>query len=218
MISFYLGCGHCKRAKPEFTEAANVFKDDPRVALAAVDCTKHSAICSVYEVKGYPTIKYFSYLKTHADYSSGRTANEFVTFLKNPEESMNSKPVAEPFGSFPGVEYIIVLNDDNFEEEIKRYQRILIMFYAPWCGHCKSMKPDFADAARKVSNTSEDRFAVIDCSVNSQTTEKYKIKGFPTILLFEDGEQTKTYEGPRKADNFVQFLKGNDINQLKEEL
>lgn len=69
----FLGCGHCKKAKPEFAAAAEKFKDDPRVELAAVDCTKHSAVCSVYSVKGYPTIKYFSYLKTVRDYDGGRT-------------------------------------------------------------------------------------------------------------------------------------------------
>lgn len=68
-----LGCGHCKKAKPEFKTAAETFKDDPRVELAAVDCTRHSSLCSSYSVSGYPTIKYFSYLKTQREYSGGRT-------------------------------------------------------------------------------------------------------------------------------------------------
>lgn len=66
-------CGHCKKAKPEFDTAAEYFKEDPRVELAAVDCTRHSSLCAAYSVKGYPTIKYFSYLKTMRDYSGGRT-------------------------------------------------------------------------------------------------------------------------------------------------
>lgn len=55
------GCGHCKRAKPEFTEAAEEMKDEDRVLWGAVDCTKHSSLCSQYHVKGYPTIKIFTY-------------------------------------------------------------------------------------------------------------------------------------------------------------
>jgi hypothetical protein len=76
-----------KRTKPEFNKAAEVFKDDPRVELAAVDCTRHSPLCSAYEVRGYPTIKYFSYLKTVKDYSGGRLEADLVKFLKNPTPS-----------------------------------------------------------------------------------------------------------------------------------
>ena len=52
-------CGHCKRAKPEVAAAADHFADDPKVELAAVDCTQSSDTCSQYGVKGYPTFKYF---------------------------------------------------------------------------------------------------------------------------------------------------------------
>lgn len=73
MNKFFLGCGHCQKAKPEFTKAAEKFKDDPKVEFAAVDCTSQSALCSANEVRGYPTIKYFSYYKTIKNYNGGRT-------------------------------------------------------------------------------------------------------------------------------------------------
>lgn len=95
-VFFLEGCGHCKRAKPQFNKAADYFKDDPRIGLAAVDCTKHNAVCSVYSVKGFPTIKYFSYLKTVREYNGGRTVSNpetkhliqavdcsFIQFLSN---------------------------------------------------------------------------------------------------------------------------------------
>lgn len=60
--------------KPEFTKAADHFKDDPRKAFVAIDCTTRQPLCSVNEVSGYPTIKYFSYLnKAVKSYSGGRT-------------------------------------------------------------------------------------------------------------------------------------------------
>lgn len=68
------GCGHCKKAKPEYNNAAEKFKDDPKVEFAAVDCTQQQGICSAYDVKGYPSLKYFSYLnKEKFDYTGGRT-------------------------------------------------------------------------------------------------------------------------------------------------
>lgn len=79
ILTIYLntGCGHCKKAKPEFTTAAEHYKDDPHVELAAVDCTKGSALCGVFSVKGFPTLKYFNFLKTVKEYNGGRTVIMF---------------------------------------------------------------------------------------------------------------------------------------------
>lgn len=90
-INFILpGCGHCKKAKPEYTNAAEKFKDDPKVEFAAVDCTVHQGICSAYDVKGYPSIKYFSYLnKEKFDYTGGRTVRGFFTDEKSSTFNLN---------------------------------------------------------------------------------------------------------------------------------
>ncbi|CAH2242765.1 jg12085, partial [Pararge aegeria aegeria] len=76
-------CGHCKSTKPEFTEAAEQFADELMVAFAAVDCTTQQELCSNYDVKGYPTLKYFSYFdKLVQDYSGGRKKVDFVSFIQ----------------------------------------------------------------------------------------------------------------------------------------
>lgn len=125
-----IGCGHCKRAKPEFNKAAETFKDDPRIGIAAVDCTKHNAVCSAYSVRGFPTIKYFSYLKTVREYNGGRTAEDFTKFLSDPD-AQPEKPKAEEFGKYPGADSIITLTGDKFHETAKKIDNLLVMFYAP---------------------------------------------------------------------------------------
>ncbi|XP_055386712.1 protein disulfide-isomerase A5 [Condylostylus longicornis] len=215
LVIFYAPwCGHCKRAKPEFTAAAETFKEDPRVAFAAVDCTKHSAICSAYEVRGYPSIKYFSYLKTKIDYTGGRTEKDFVKFVKNPTDESAQIKDPEPFGDFPGAENILFLNDENFDREASKIKRLLVMFYAPWCGHCKSMKPDYAKAA--IDAIGDTRLGAVDCDVNKKLVEQHKIKGFPTIILFEKGKYISTYDGPRKANDLLSYVKGTKLK--KDEL
>lgn len=93
-----IGCGHCKKAKPEYEAAAEAFKDDPRIELAAVDCTKHNPVCSAYSVKGFPTFKYFSYLKTVRDYDGGRTVS--LEWIPWPVNSFSLTFVQSTVGRF----------------------------------------------------------------------------------------------------------------------
>lgn len=128
--------------------AAAHFKDNPRVELAAIDCTRLSQLCSEYSVKGYPTIKYFSYLKTEREYTGGRLViithlyhicfiifivswqgPDFIRFLTDPD-APEPVPVAN-FGTYPGSDFVKILTDTDFDEKIKAEKRALVMFYAP---------------------------------------------------------------------------------------
>lgn len=57
------------------------------MVLAAVDCTRETGVCSQHEVRGYPTIKYFSYLKTKLEYNGGRKREDFLAYLKKMNEA-----------------------------------------------------------------------------------------------------------------------------------
>lgn len=93
----FKGCGHCKRAKPEFNKASDFFKDDPRFGLAAVDCTKHKSVCSVHSVKGFPTIKYFSYLKSVREYNGGRSVRTQLQMKKSLENKTENELIRKYF-------------------------------------------------------------------------------------------------------------------------
>ncbi|XP_050304030.1 protein disulfide-isomerase A5 [Anthonomus grandis grandis] len=210
LVMFYAPwCGHCKKAKPEFAEAAAEFRDNPRVELAAVDCTVDQSVCNAFDVKGYPTFKYFSYYnKESKDYSGGRTKPDFVQYL---QQVSNAKPTSNEQSIGMGEAWnvdsaLLKLTERNFKKELDKNRLMLVMFYAPWCEHCKRMKPDYVAAAKDMKKSGVCTLAVIDCIENPDIAQQYDIEGFPTIKLFKHGKYVADYKGKRTVDDIKQFL------------
>lgn len=115
------------------TQAAEHFQDDLKIAFIAVDCTKHKQICEQYNVKGFPSIIYFSnFGKQSQPYEGGREAKDFIKFMNNPNDPNAGKPdQRDDWLDIPGNEDVHLLDDSNFDEFIKDKEQVLVLFYAP---------------------------------------------------------------------------------------
>ena len=103
-------------------------------------------------------------------------------------------------------ENVLVLTDANFEEAIANNPKILVEFYAPWCGHCKSLAPEYASAATTLKNKNSDvKLAKVDATKEKKLAEKFNIEGFPTLKFFNQGKDTE-YTGGRKAAEIISWL------------
>ncbi|XP_062318095.1 protein disulfide-isomerase A3 [Osmerus eperlanus] len=100
---------------------------------------------------------------------------------------------------------VIEFTDDDFDSNIGDHPLILVEFFAPWCGHCKRLAPEFDAAATRLKGIVS--LAKVDCTANSNVCSKYKVSGYPTLKIFRDGEDSGAYDGPRTADGIVSHLK-----------
>uniref|UniRef100_A0A8K9VFM0 Protein disulfide-isomerase A3 n=1 Tax=Oncorhynchus mykiss TaxID=8022 RepID=A0A8K9VFM0_ONCMY len=82
---------------------------------------------------------------------------------------------------------------------------MLVKFYAPWCGHCKKLAPDFETAATRLKGTVP--LAKVDCTASPDTCGRFGVTGYPTLKIFRNGEDASSYDGPRSADGIVHFMK-----------
>ena len=99
-----------------------------------------------------------------------------------------------------------VLTDANFNEALDLQPNILVEFYAPWCGHCKSLAPEYAKAAKTLLNNNPPiRIAKVDATANTELAKTYGIKGYPALKYFI-GKESIDYKGGRTEDTIVSWV------------
>lgn len=107
------------------------------------------------------------------------------------------------------------LTSSTFETHLSQHPWVLVKFYAPWCGHCKSLAPRFDEAATHLAASGKPGvLAKVDVTQEEDLGQIHNIEGFPTLLLFNNGKLYKEYDGKRTVDDLVSFIERAEKGEL----
>ncbi|KAM3395281.1 protein disulfide isomerase-like 2-3 [Capsicum galapagoense] len=200
-------CGHCQALTPTWEKAATILKGVTTVA--ALDADAHKSLAQEYGIRGFPTIKVFAPGKPPVDYQGARDAKPIAEFALQQIKALlkervhgkatgGSSESSEPSAS-------VELNSHNFDENVLKSKDLWIVeFFAPWCGHCKKLAPEWKKAAKNLQG--KVKLGHVDCDADKSLMSRYNVQGFPTILVFgADKESPVPYEGARTASAIESF-------------
>ncbi len=100
---------------------------------------------------------------------------------------------------------VLKITTENFEEEVlKSDKKVLIDFYADWCGPCKMMSPVIDQIAEEKAE--QIKVGKINVDENQDLAMEYDVMSIPTIIIMNNGEVEKTFIGVTDKNEIIEAL------------
>ncbi|XP_069072345.1 protein disulfide-isomerase A4 isoform X2 [Pleurodeles waltl] len=146
---------------------------------------------------------------------------EFILLFKKGKLTPIVKSQPVPKNNKAPVKVVVGKTFDQIVMDPKK--DVLLEFYAPWCGHCKSLEPIYTDLAKKYKNEESLIIAKMDATANDIPNDRYKAEGFPTIYFAPRNKKENPIKfegGQRDLETLSKFVEehASKLSIRKEEL
>ena len=95
------------------------------------------------------------------------------------------------------------LTSENFDEETGN-GRVLVDFWATWCGPCKMLGPIIDELAKEYAGRS--KICKVDVDKNKDIARRYKVMSIPTVVILENGEEINRLVGVKEKEEYATAL------------
>ncbi|KAI9265582.1 hypothetical protein BY458DRAFT_556652 [Sporodiniella umbellata] len=167
----------------QFEEIAKLYSS-PSIAFAKINCEDYANYCAEKEVTQFPQV--LTSLHRGAWKKQKGALEDFVK-------------VNMPFRNLEGKSESIE-NQETMDRVLSSKDPWFIKFYAPWCGHCKNLAPEWVQVASRLRD--KVNVGEVDCSKHKALCKD--VTGLPTLKYFVHGQEL-TYNGERKADELTEY-------------
>uniref|UniRef100_A0A8C0AZG3 DnaJ homolog subfamily C member 10 n=1 Tax=Buteo japonicus TaxID=224669 RepID=A0A8C0AZG3_9AVES len=164
-------CPPCRALLPELRKASKHLYG--QLKFGTLDCTVHEGLCNMHNIRAYPTTVVFNQSDVH-EYEGHHSAEqilEFIEDLRNPS--------------------VLSLTPETFVELVQRRKREeiwMVDFYAPWCGPCQALMPEWKKMARMLNGLIS--VGSVDCQKYYSFCHQESVRGYPEIRLFPQKSNT----------------------------
>lgn len=102
-------------------------------------------------------------------------------------------------------EHVNEVNDASFEQEVVgASEPVLVDFWAPWCGPCRMIAPSVEAVAKEYAGRA--RVVKINVDENPSVSQRYGIKGIPTLILFRSGKEEERVVGATSKEALSRLI------------